>query len=90
MPKRDIVLYAIERTGFSRLQVGAINGHAIMMLNLLMSTFILFWNVRVGHSSIRQTGDNRDAMPSFNKFLTYIRSVKGLRPIVLANDKYLH
>ena len=61
-----------------------------MMLNLLLPVFILFWNVRVGHSGVRQTGDNRDAMPSFNKFLTYIRSVKGLRPIVLANNKYLH
>ncbi len=61
-----------------------------MMLNLLMSTFILFWNVGVGHSSIRQTGDNRDAMPSIYKFLTYIRSVKGLWPIVLTNNKYLH
>ena len=90
MPEGDIVLYAIYCTRFSWLQVGTIDGYAIMKLDLPTSIFILNGNIRIWHAGIRQSGDDRDAMTPFNKLLAYIGSVKRLRPIVLANNQNLH
>ena len=90
MPEGDVVLYTIYCTRFSRLQVGTIDGYAIMKLDLPTSVFILNGNVRIWHAGIRQTGDNRDAVPPFNKLFAHIRSVKRFRPIMLADDENIH
>ena len=90
MPERYIVLYAIERASFSWLQAGSIDCYTIMVFDALVFAFIFFGYVRVRHTGIRQASDNGDAVSPFNKLLTYVRSVKRLRPIVLTNNEYLH
>ena len=61
-----------------------------MLLNPIFAISILIRNIGIEHSRIRQTGQYGHRMAALNKLFAYVRGVKGLRPIMLADNESIH
>ena len=89
-PKREIIFNAIYGSGFARLKLRSNNMDAVTVFNTVFAVTVIFRNVRLRHSSIRQSGQNRNPMTSRDKFFAYISSIKWFWPIMLAHNENIH